>query len=390
MGFEKPKNISQYYVFRTVVSLLTAAAAGIMWTLFFLKQPGAHGWGAPLLWAVLFTVLLPLAVYWQQRLYRRHTRKVLFMLDAIENNDTAIHFSETDGTEDNRLVNRSLNRVARILHNVKSETAQREKYYELILDCVNTGIIVLNDNGAVYQKNNEALRLLGLEVFTHVRQLSRVDAHLTDTLTACRPGDKFQAAFGNERGTVNLSVRVSDITVRQEHLRILALNDINNELDAGMSNDDGVALMRERHGDQWADMMRYYLDNFVDSLTGVVPGARVLINDLKAAGVHVWGLSNWQKDLFPVALDHYDILCSLEDRVVSGYVGLRKPHRDIYDYALKQFGIDASGALFVDDKAMNIVGANEAGIRGVRFKDARALRTLLIDAGVAIPAVHEK
>ena len=116
----------------------------------------------------------------------------------------------------------------------------------------------------------------------------------------------------------------------------------------------------------------------------------MLINDLKAAGVHVWGLSNWQKDLFPVALDHYDILCSLEDRVVSGYVGLRKPHRDIYDYALKQFGIDASGALFVDDKAMNIVGANEAGIRGVRFKDARALRILLIDAGVAIPAVHEK
>ena len=256
MGFEKPKDISQYYVFRTVVSLLTAAAAGIMWTLFFLKQPGAHGWGDPLLWAVLFTVLLPLAVYWQQRLYRRHTRKVLFMLDAIENNDTTIHFSETDGTEDNRLVNRSLNRVARILHNVKSETAQREKYYELILDCVNTGIIVLNDNGAVYQKNNEALRLLGLEVFTHVRQLSRVDAHLTDTLTACRPGDKFQAAFGNERGTVNLSVRVSDITVRQEHLRILALNDINNELD-------------EKEIDSWIRLTRVLTHEIMNAVTPI-------------------------------------------------------------------------------------------------------------------------
>ena len=164
---------------------------------------------------------------------------------------------------------------------------------------------------------------------------------------------------------------------------------------------DPAAVMTPRYSDGLVeqfldnDVSGFYdinneLDNFVDSLTGVVPGARVLINDLKAAGVHVWGLSNWQKDLFPVALDHYDILCSLEDRVVSGYVGLRKPHRDIYDYALKQFGIDASGALFVDDKAMNIVGANEAGIRGVRFKDARALRTLLIDAGVAIPAVHEK
>jgi hypothetical protein len=40
-------------------------------------------------------VLLPLAVYWQQRLYRRHTRKVLFMLDAIENSDTSVQLTET-------------------------------------------------------------------------------------------------------------------------------------------------------------------------------------------------------------------------------------------------------------------------------------------------------
>ena len=139
--------------------------------------------------------------------------------------------------------------------------------------------------------------------------------------------------------------------------------DINDELDCGMSNDDGVALMRERYGDKWADMLQYYLDNFVDSLTGVVLGAR--------------------------ALDNFDILRSLDDRVVSGYVSLRKPNKDIYEFALQQFGIDASGAVFVDDKAMNIVGANNAGIRGVRFKDSRALRALLIDAGVKIPAVHQ-
>ena len=113
--------------------------------------------------------------------------------------------------------------------------------------------------------------------------------------------------------------------------------DINNLLDGGMSNDEGVALMRKTSGDQWADMLQYYLDNFVDSLTGVVPGARVLINDLKAAGIGVWGLSNWQKDLFPIALEHYDILQTLNDRVVSGYVELRKPHKDIYEHALDRF-----------------------------------------------------
>ena len=55
---------------------------------------------------------------------------------------------------------------------------------------------------------------------------------------------------------------------------------------------------------------------------------------------------------------------------------------------LKEFGIKADGALFIDDKAMNIVGSNAAGIRGVRFQDPVKLRELLIANGVNIPAVQ--
>ena len=152
---------------------------------------------------------------------------------------------------------------------------------------------------------------------------------------------------------------------------------------------DPVAVMTPRYSDE---LVEQFLDNDISGFYDIndeLDCARVLINDLKAAGVRVWGLSNWQKDLFPIALDNFDILRSLDDRVVSGYVSLRKPNKDIYEFALQQFGIDASGAVFVDDKAMNIVGANNAGIRGVRFKDSRALRALLIDAGVKIPAVHQ-
>ena len=102
------------YSFRVAVSLAVALLAGVMWTV-------------DVFWGALCTALLPIALYWQQKLYRHHVRKVLFMLDAIENNDNAIHFSETENTADARLVNRALNRVAHILYNVKSETAQQEK-----------------------------------------------------------------------------------------------------------------------------------------------------------------------------------------------------------------------------------------------------------------------
>ena len=231
------------YSFRVAVSLAVALLAGVMWTV-------------DVFWGAFYTALLPIALYWQQKLYRHHVRKVLFMLDAIENNDNAIHFSETENTADARLVNRALNRVAHILYNVKSETAQQEKYYELILDCVNTGILVLNDNGAVYQKNSEALRLLGLNVFTHVSQLNRVDPRLSSLLVNCRPGDKLQMPFNNERGTVNMSVRVSDITVRKEHLRILALNDINSELD-------------EKEIDSWIRLTRVLTHEIMNTITPI-------------------------------------------------------------------------------------------------------------------------
>ncbi|MBT1180571.1 HAD family phosphatase [Bifidobacterium sp. CP2] len=164
--------------------------------------------------------------------------------------------------------------------------------------------------------------------------------------------------------------------------------DANDQMDGGATPEEGVAWMREHSGDQWADMLKYYLDNFEDSLTGVVPGARVLVNDLKAAGIGVWGLSNWEKELFPIAERATPILQQLDGKVVSGYVKLRKPHKDIYERALQEFGITADGAVFIDDKAMNIVGANAAGIRGVRFRDPVRLRELLIEAGVGIPDVQ--
>ena len=245
--------ITDRYLFRIVISLLLAGAVTVS---IIYKD---------LLWIVISSLLLLTSLRWQWKLYRRHTQKVLFLLDAIENNDASIHFSEHEDIPDNRIVNQALNRVASILYNVKSETAQQEKYYELILDCINTGILVLNDAGAVYQKNNEALRLLGLEVFTHVSQLSRIDANLMGLFAHCRPGDKLQTRLSNERGTVNLSIRVSDITIRQEHFRILALNDINNELD-------------EKEIDSWIRLTRVLTHEIMNSVTPITSLSDTLLS----------------------------------------------------------------------------------------------------------------
>lgn len=214
---------------------------------------------------ILSLCFLIFSIWWQLSLYRIHTKRVLFMIDALENNDNAIHFPEENTTPETRDINRALNRVGHILYNVKSETAQQEKYYELILDCINTGVLVLNDNGAIYQKNNEALRLLGLNVLTHIRQLSKVDVTLMQKVEFCRTGEKLQITFNNERGTVNLSIRVSDITIRKEYLRILALSDINSELD-------------EKEIDSWIRLTRVLTHEIMNSVTPITSLSDTLLS----------------------------------------------------------------------------------------------------------------
>ena len=67
--------ITDRYLFRIVTSLLLAGAVTVS---IIYKD---------LLWIVISSLLLLTSLRWQWKLYRRHTQKVLFLLDAIENND---------------------------------------------------------------------------------------------------------------------------------------------------------------------------------------------------------------------------------------------------------------------------------------------------------------
>ena len=220
-----------------------------------------HNW----LW---LSVALPALVWSVLGFYRFYTynhRKVAFLLDAIENHDPSVHFYEQVVDKDSSQVNVMLNRIAHILHNVRQETIQREKYYELIMDFVETGIVVLDDKGTVFQKNQKALKLLGMEVLTHVRQLSRVSEHLEKAFEEAHSGQKLQVEYATERGTMHLSMRVSGITIQDKQLRIIALNDINHELD-------------EREIDSWIRLTRVLTHEMMNSLTPVTSLSETLLS----------------------------------------------------------------------------------------------------------------
>ena len=93
------RQLSYRYWFRIAVTVCAC-----LLTAWFGFQKEYIGFG-------ICAILLILSVIWQVRLYRHHIKQVLFMIDALENNDTAFRFPEEDGTTESRQINVALNRV---------------------------------------------------------------------------------------------------------------------------------------------------------------------------------------------------------------------------------------------------------------------------------------
>ena len=237
-------------------------------------------------WAVLTAVMVLTVIYKQwvylifatglwvymlhalYALYRRNVKKIAFMFDAIDNADYAFKYATEHTSSDDLLVNESLNRITQILLQARRDAQQREKYYELIINSVDTGIIVIDEKGNVYQTNREALRLLGLSIFTHIMQLQRIDEDLLKSVKNIQPGEKHQVSFSNERGTIHLSIRASGMKLKDMKVRILAINDIDSELN-------------EKELDSWISLTRVLTHEIMNSITPITSLSETLL--LKAS-----------------------------------------------------------------------------------------------------------
>jgi len=140
----------------------------------------------------------------------------------------------------------------------------------------------------------------------------------------------------------------------------------------------------ERTHPHWAAHARAYRRHFTESLRGEVPGTVDLVRELHAAGIPMWGLTNWSHELYPHAPATFAFLELLDDVVVSGTEGVAKPDPRIFEIVRVRTGHDLSRLVFVDDRADNVAAAAAAGMDGVLFTGADQLRADLRVRGLPV------
>ena len=134
---------------------------------------------------------------------------------------------------------------------------------------------------------------------------------------------------------------------------------------------------------QHAELIRRWGSHFGDSITGMIPGMAALIDDLDAAGIPLYAITNFSGEFWaPFRVREASLFDRFRGIIVSGDEKLLKPEPEIYRLALDRFALEAGDAVFVDDRADNVAGAQAIGMTGLLFTDADTLRRNLGAIGI--------
>ena len=191
---------------------------------------------------VILVVLVAVNI-WLYRHYRRNIKKVTFLFDAIDNGDFSFNFPTEKGFKEDKILHKSLNRIKLFLQHTREEQMEREKYYEQILNAVDTGILVVDSHDNILQHNQAAFRLLNTDVLTHMNQVKEKlkDEHLAKHETQAMLKDK--------------------------HVRIIALSDVSHEL----SNQEV---------DSWIKLIRVLTHEIMNTITPVTSLSETLLKEM--------------------------------------------------------------------------------------------------------------
>ena len=206
---------------------------------------------------VILVVLIAVNI-WLYRHYRRNIKKVTFLFDAIDNGDFSFNFPTEKRFKEDKILHQSLNRIKLFLQHTREEQMEREKYYEQILNAVDTGILVVDGHDNILQYNQAALRLLDTDVLTHMNQ---VKGKLKDE---------------------HLAKHETQAMLKDKHVRIIALSDVSHEL----SNQEV---------DSWIKLIRVLTHEIMNTITPVTSLSETLLTRVTEDKVLKQGLETIHK-----------------------------------------------------------------------------------------------
>jgi 2-haloacid dehalogenase len=176
--------------------------------------------------------------------------------------------------------------------------------------------------------------------------------------------------------------QIADDEARLKFIEDTNLWEWHEALDGGRPFDEAAHELSELYP-AYAELISAWGNRFGETISGPIEPVHAIVDELDAAGIPLFAITNFSADFWaPFVEKERAFFSRFRDIVVSGEEKLLKPDPALYWLALDRFKLHPSEALFVDDRKINVDGAEAIGLRSHLFTTAEGLRERLISEGL--------
>ena len=178
-------------------------------------------------------------------------------LSYMHERDPSLHYSVRYVEKNFKGLNEALEKLILEFKENRIELEVQAQYLETILDNVSTGILTFSETGEIRTMNQAASECLGCGPIHHLDELDKIHPGLSNTLMELRAGDQITETIKKGGGDALLNLFASQIKLKQETVRITALNDFTHQ-------------MEEQEILSWKKLIRVINHEIMNSMTPII------------------------------------------------------------------------------------------------------------------------
>jgi nitrogen fixation/metabolism regulation signal transduction histidine kinase len=239
---------SKNYYFQLIIRIVGITIMAFIFAFTWLNN---HIYLAVASLIVLIVLVINLIKYLNQT-----NLKIAYFFESLKNEDFTFRFPEETNPKSLKQLHKSLNEVNNLIRETQIKNRTQENYYQEILKQAKIGILTLNAKGHILFSNPTAKRLFNCSQLNHIRQLEKVDENLFNLLSELKPFERKLFQLTNERETVQLLIKSTEVVLNEEVLKLVTIQDINNELD-------------EKETDSWMKLIRVLTHEIMNTIAPI-------------------------------------------------------------------------------------------------------------------------
>ena len=202
---------------------------------------------------VIVLVIITHLVY----VYSRSIRRISRMIESIRYGDFTLSFTAKGQNLQEKKMVEDINQVMAQFRAQLSEKEEKHRYFETLLDTVDTSVLVSDKEGKIRWMNRAGIQDLCGHAIHQLEELSSLNPDFPIILASLQPGEVKVVRIYKEEVMQDMAVTVTEYSTMTADLRLINLKNIR-------------SILEENEMEAWQKLVRVLTHEIMNSITPII------------------------------------------------------------------------------------------------------------------------